>query len=105
MEIDPSPVPPPKEYSDNPSVPYQSESSMNFDYLHTLQGHDSRTETGNSCSSARMHNSPRHFAEVGNSTHGLVDESRVVDRCLLIYIDVNTLSSSSYSTYIHTYLV
>lgn len=87
MEIDPSPVPPPQEYSDNPAVPYQSESSMNFDYLHSLHG-DSAMDSSNSGSSSRIHaaNSPRHFAGVGNSSSnygGQVDDSRVVDRCLL----------------------
>lgn len=96
MEIDPSPVPPPQEYSDNPAgVPYQSESSMNFDYLHSLHGGDSAMDSSNSgSSSARLQNAnspPRHFAGVGGGSNatsssnygGHVDDSRVVDRCLL----------------------
>lgn len=90
MDIDPSPVPPPQEYSDNPAIPYQSESSMNFDYLHSLHA-DSAMDSSNSGSSSRIQgaaNSPRHFAAVGcgNSSsspnYGQVDDSRVVDRCL-----------------------
>ncbi|XP_023291372.2 BAG family molecular chaperone regulator 2 isoform X3 [Lucilia cuprina] len=89
MEIDPSPVPPPQEYSDNPAIPYQSESSMNFDYLHSLHA-DSAMDSSNSVgSSSRIKgvNSPRHFAGVGvnsasssTTNYGQVDDSRVVDR-------------------------
>lgn len=90
MEIDPSPVPPPQEYSDNPAVPYHSESSMNFDYLHSLHA-DSAMDSSNSGSSSRIQDAntpPRHFAAIqGNNissspNYGQVDESRVVDRCL-----------------------
>ncbi|KAM7357595.1 BAG family molecular chaperone regulator 2 isoform 4-T4 [Cochliomyia hominivorax] len=96
MEIDPSPVPPPQEYSDNPAVPYQSESSMNFDYLHSLHA-DSAMDSSNSGSSSRLQgaNSERHFAGIGggstinNSTnsstnYGQVDDSRVVDRFVTV---------------------
>ncbi|XP_065360469.1 BAG family molecular chaperone regulator 2 isoform X4 [Calliphora vicina] len=90
MEIDPSPVPPPQEYSDNPAIPYQSESSMNFDYLHSLHA-DSAMDSSNSSSSFRTQglNSPRHFAGVGgNSTlpsnYGQVDDSRVLDRFVTV---------------------
>lgn len=88
MEIDPSPVPPPQEYSDNPSVAYHSESSMNFDYLHGLHA-DSAMDASNSGSSSRIHvgaaNSPRHFAGIGNNSNiygGQVDDSKALDRCL-----------------------
>ncbi|KAI8122103.1 BAG family molecular chaperone regulator 2 [Lucilia cuprina] len=93
MEIDPSPVPPPQEYSDNPAIPYQSESSMNFDYLHSLHA-DSAMDSSNSVgSSSRIQgvNSPRHFAGVGansasssTTNYGQVDDSRVVDRFVTV---------------------
>ncbi|XP_061395206.1 uncharacterized protein LOC133330812 [Musca vetustissima] len=88
MEIDPTPVPPPQEYCDNPSVPYQSESSMNFDYLHGLHG-DTAMDASNSGSSSSAHvESPRHFAGIGNSSSnnyggGHVDYSKAIDRWLL----------------------
>ncbi|XP_013119283.1 BAG family molecular chaperone regulator 2 isoform X3 [Stomoxys calcitrans] len=82
MEIDPSPVPPPQEYSDNPSVPYQSESSMNFDYLHGLHA-----DTSMDSSSRVDVGSHRHFAGIGvgssNFGGGHVDD-RVVDRFVTV---------------------
>ncbi|XP_075164129.1 BAG family molecular chaperone regulator 2 isoform X3 [Haematobia irritans] len=83
MEIDPSPVPPPQEYSDNPNVPYQSESSMNFDYLHGLHAESSMD------SSNRIHmGSPRPFAGIGSgggsSNHGGHVDDRVIDRFVTV---------------------
>lgn len=67
MEIDSAPVPPPQEYSDCPSA-HQSESSMNFDYLHGLR-------EGISADSAME-------ATSSSSTplNAIVDDSKVVDR-------------------------
>ncbi|XP_073840805.1 BAG family molecular chaperone regulator 2 isoform X1 [Musca autumnalis] len=85
MEIDPSPVPPPQEYCDNPSVPYHSESSMNFDYLHGLHGDTAMDASNSGSSSSAQVESPRHFAGIGNSSStnyggGHVDYSKAIDR-------------------------
>ncbi|XP_036327020.1 BAG family molecular chaperone regulator 2-like [Rhagoletis pomonella] len=93
MDIDSAPVPPPQEYSDNPAG-YQSESSMNFDYLHGLNENASASaKASSSATSLSGHgsssDSPRHFSGVGAGSmdastsmqsYGYVDESKALDR-------------------------
>lgn len=87
MEIDSAPVPPPQEYSDCPNA-CQSDSSMNFDYLHGLNEGTSTDAVMDSSSSLLLY-SPRNFSIVGNAeadgtsnatNDGKVDDSKVVDR-------------------------
>uniref|UniRef100_A0A1B0FE13 BAG domain-containing protein n=1 Tax=Glossina morsitans morsitans TaxID=37546 RepID=A0A1B0FE13_GLOMM len=83
MEIDPSPVPPPQEYSDSPSTTYQSELSMNFDYLQGLHSDSSAMDAITTSSTSRPQDgsSPRHFSAItASTTNCQVDDSRVVDR-------------------------
>ncbi|XP_018790225.1 PREDICTED: BAG family molecular chaperone regulator 2 isoform X3 [Bactrocera latifrons] len=91
MDIDSTPVPPPQEYSDNPAG-YQSESSMNFDYLHGLN--DAAARASSSASSLGGHVSlpetSRHFSDVAGGgidvnasstqSYGYVDDSKALDR-------------------------
>ncbi|XP_054732302.1 BAG family molecular chaperone regulator 2-like isoform X3 [Anastrepha obliqua] len=94
MDIDSAPVPPPQEYSDNPTG-YQSESSMNFDYLHGLnEGASAAARASSSATSLGGHggssDSPRHFGAVGGGgidastssmqSYGYVDDSKALDR-------------------------
>ncbi|XP_030375288.1 BAG family molecular chaperone regulator 2 isoform X2 [Scaptodrosophila lebanonensis] len=71
MDIDASPVfvsqEPNKDRSNNPVRSlYQSESSMNFDYLQGLRADATASATSSSCG-------------IGGSTYGLVDDSRALD--------------------------
>ncbi|XP_011208023.1 BAG family molecular chaperone regulator 2 isoform X3 [Bactrocera neohumeralis] len=91
MDIDSTPVPPPQEYSDNPAG-YQSESSMNFDYLHGLN--DAAARASSSASSLGGHVSfpetSRHFSDLAGGgidvnasstqSYGYVDDSKALDR-------------------------
>lgn len=93
MDIDSTPVPPPQEYSDNPAG-YQSESSMNFDYLHGLN--DAATRASSSASSLGGHvslpDTSRHFSDLAvggtdvnassTQSYGYVDDSKALDRLL-----------------------
>lgn len=79
MDIDGAPVPPPQEYSD----PNPSESSMNFDYLSSLNAGTSRMDASSYNSIPGMSNyhvSPSS-SEYG---HGHVDESKVIERSLYL---------------------
>uniref|UniRef100_A0A1B0AWC1 BAG domain-containing protein n=1 Tax=Glossina palpalis gambiensis TaxID=67801 RepID=A0A1B0AWC1_9MUSC len=87
MEIDPSPVPPPQEYSDSPSTTYQSELSMNFDYLQGLHSDSSAMDATTTSSTSRPQDgsSPRHFSAItASTTNCQVDDSRVVDRFVTV---------------------
>uniref|UniRef100_W8BTB8 BAG family molecular chaperone regulator 2 n=1 Tax=Ceratitis capitata TaxID=7213 RepID=W8BTB8_CERCA len=88
MDIDSTPVPPPQEYSDNPSG-YQSESSMNFDYLHGLHESGAAAAASSSATSLGSTDSPRHFGGIGGGidvqssstqSYGHVDDSKALDR-------------------------